>query len=101
MENPLTLDYLLLMEFIMCIIERDEKLVPKARNINPIKYVVFCKLKTIVSWIGLMGASNDAEKHKITWLIIIERNPMVSEVDLFRYLSEMYPIKIGSRYAKP
>ena len=48
-----------------------------------------------------MGASNDAEKHKITWLIIIERNPMVSEVDLFRYLSEMYPIKIGSRYAKP
>ena len=89
MENPLSLDDSLLIELIICVIERDEK------------YAMFCKLRTIVSRTGLLGSYNEAENHRITWLIIIETKPMVSEVDLFRYLSEMYPISIGIRYAKP
>ena len=101
MENPLSLDDSLLIELIICVIERDEKLIPNARNSNPIKYAMFCKLRTIVSRTGLLGSYNEAENHRITWLIIIETKPMVSEVDLFRYLSEMYPISIGIRYAKP
>ena len=101
MENPLILDDSLLMELIICVIEMDVKLIPKARNSNPIKYKMFCKLKTIVSRTGLLGSYNEAENHSNTWLINIETKPIVTEVDLFRYLSEMYPIKIGSRYAKP
>ena len=101
MENPLSLDDLLLMELIICVIERDAKLIPKARNSNPIKHVMFCKLKTIVSLTGLLGSYNEAENHRSIWLIIIETKPMVTEEVLFRYLSEMYPIRTGIRYAKP
>lgn len=102
MENPLSLeDSSLLIEFMMCEIEMLEKLVPKARKNNPIRKLVFCMFKVSVSWAIEFGLYSEAVKDKTSWLIIIEIKPNVSAVDLFRYLSEMYPIKIGNRYARP
>ena len=100
MENPLCLKLSLLIEFIICVLARDVKLIPEARNSNPMMNNMLGVLKTIVSVAGLFGLYNDAENHRKIWLMIVKIKPIVIEIDLFKYLSEIYPTKIGNRNAK-
>ena len=95
MENALKCSCSLLIELIMWLNERFVKLNPKARKSSPIKNDMFCTLKKIVLYVISEGVYSEDANDKISWLVIIETNPIISDVVFFKYLSEMYPIKIG------